>query len=258
LLSAACDSADLATTANDPFVQWVLPDKLHEISGLALTADQRLFSVTDEEAIVYELDYHTGKLVKAFAIGQPTVRADFEGIAVLNDTIWIMTSDGDLYSFLEGADGQRVPYEKHRFAFDSKCELEGLAADTSRNALILACKDAKKRKNRQIFVWSMSGEPLEFRIPEEAMADLIGTKRVNLSAIEVDPDSGNWFVLAAKQKALFELSGEGKLVGLVMRLDASRHSQPEGLAITSDGDLLVADEAGAGPATLAVYRMDRQ
>jgi len=258
LFSAACDSADVETTANDPSAQWALPDKLREISGLALTADQRLLSIADEEAIVYELDYRTGKLVKAFALGQPTVRADFEGIAVLNGTIWIMTSDGDLYSFIEGADGQRVPYEKHRFAFGKKCELEGLAADASRNALILACKDAKKRKNRQIFVWPMSGELLEFRIPEKAMADLIGTKRVNLSAIEVDPDSGNWFVLAAKQKALFELSSEGELLGLTMRLDASRHSQPEGLAITNDGHLLVADEAGAGPATLAAYRMDQQ
>jgi len=256
-LCAACEEDRIVEAANDSFVQWALPDALREISGLALTADQRLFAVSDEEAIVYELDYQTGKLVKAFALGPPTVRADFEGIAVLNDTFWLMTSDGDLYSFAEGTDGQRMHYELHEFAVENKCELEGLAADASRNALILVCKDAQKRKDRQIFVWSMSGEHLQFSLPEKAMADLIGAKRVNPSAIEVDPESGNWIVVAAKQKAVFELSPEGELLGLVRYLDAGRHAQSEGIAITNDGRLLIADEAGDGPARLAVYPMDR-
>ena len=53
----------IATESRDPdaFVQWKLPGRLREISGLALTSDERLFAVADEKAIVYELDYQVLK-----------------------------------------------------------------------------------------------------------------------------------------------------------------------------------------------------
>jgi uncharacterized protein YjiK len=251
------ESGQAVAAENKPLVQWTLPRQLREISGLALTEDQRLFAVTDEEAIVYELDYESGSLIKSFALGQPPVRGDFEGIAVLHDTIWLMTSGGDLYSSAEGADGERMTYEKHTPDFAGTCELEGIAADKLRNSLILVCKDAKKKKNRQILVWSMSGQQQHFRLPEAAMAKLIDSRRINPSGIDADPQSGNWIIIAARQKAVFELSRDGELLDVIMRLDPDRHRQPEGVAITNDGRFLIVDEANKGPARLAVYRIEQ-
>ena len=54
---------------------------MREISGLTLTDDDRLFGIADEEAIVYELDSTEGRLVKTFALGDPVVLGDFEGLA---------------------------------------------------------------------------------------------------------------------------------------------------------------------------------
>jgi len=38
-----------------------------------------------------------------------------------------------------------------------------------------------------------------------------------------------------------------------MRLDKKRHRQAEGIAVTQDGLLIIADEAGKGRARLSVY-----
>ena len=72
LVLVGCNGSPLANSApqaepDNSFRQWKLPGKLREISGLALTSDERLLAVTDESAIVYEIDYENGRLVKAFA-----------------------------------------------------------------------------------------------------------------------------------------------------------------------------------------------
>src|SRR5690606_10827394 len=112
-----------AATSN----QWRLPDKLNEISGLALTGDGRLLAITDESAIVYELDYAKGKLVKAFALGEPTERGDFEGIAWFDGQVWLVTSKGRIYQSPEGEDGERVAFEAFETGLGKSCEIEGLA-----------------------------------------------------------------------------------------------------------------------------------
>lgn len=76
--------------------QWRLPDALREISGLALTPDGHLLAVADERAVIYELNYVDGKLVRAFAFGEPPLRGDFEGIAWLNERVYLVTSEGML------------------------------------------------------------------------------------------------------------------------------------------------------------------
>lgn len=253
---AAChpdQPANSQATQNSDVVRWKLPGKLREISGLALTSDQRLLAVADEEAIVYEYDYDAGHLVKAFALGEPTVRDDFEGIAVLGDTVWLMTSKGNLYSAKEGNDGERVEYDKHKLGFKDDCELEGIAADERRRILILVCKDAKKKKDRLIYEWSVDGNYRKFRLPEAEIAAVLGKKRVHPSGIEVDPGNGNLLVIAARENVVFALSRTGDFLDVIMKLDGDLHRQSEGISVTSDGRLLIADEAGKGTATLTVY-----
>jgi uncharacterized protein YjiK len=236
------------------FQQWSLPDPLREISGLALTDDQRLLAVADEEAIVYEVDYEAGRLVKSFAFGKPVVRGDFEGIALLDDRVWLMTSDGELYSAPEGQNGEQVSFERVKTGIGRECELEGLASMASSGSLALLCKDGRDRKKLRIHVWKPGqGVTEEIRLPEKDMEDAIGKKRVRPSGLEVDLVTGDWVIVAAAQRAVFRISSDGEFRDVIMRLDADRHRQAEGIAITSDGRLLIADEGGRGRARLAVY-----
>jgi uncharacterized protein YjiK len=264
LLLAACNprtDVAAATRSGDGenFQQWKLPKRLREISGLALTADQRLLAITDEEAIVYEIDYDNGSLVKAFALGDPTLRGDFEGIAVVGDVIWLMTSDGDLIATKEAGDGERVSFTRYETGLGRYCELEGLGQDAEHQKLFLGCKESKKKRDElKIFEVSVANLPptqtADVEFSEQALAEKVGKKHMRPSALAIDPDSGNRVMLAANHRALITLAPGGALIDAIILPGKGRHKQAEGLEITRDGRLLIADEGGNGRGRLAVYR----
>ncbi len=263
LIVSACGAETPETLASDgldqgDFKQWKLPKRLREISGLALTPDERLLAVADEKAIVYELDYQEGKIIKSFAFGDPAVRADFEGIAVLGDTVWLMTSDGLLFAATEGSDGRSVPYQKYDTGHGEYCELEGLAQDRATATLLLVCKQAKsKQDDLMIFEWSASIDGIEHHrdvtVPEALIIGIIDKKRISPSGIAVDPQTGERVLVAARQGALVRLTADGGLSEAILLKKKGRHKQAEGIEMTRDGRLLIADEGGGGRARLAVY-----
>jgi len=263
LLGCNTEPAELAEGKAGPdpsFQQWKLPKKLRELSGLALTSDERLLGVTDEIAIVYEIDYENGRLVKAFAFGDPAIRGDFEGIAVLEDTVWLMTSKGDIFGAREGADGEHVSFQHFDTGLGKYCELEGLGQDRVNNLLVLACKKMnKKRGELKLFDLSVTDSDVsvvdDMLLPEKAIAELIDSKHVNPSGVAIEAESGRRIMVAARQRAIFQLSGDGELIDAILLQKKKRHKQAEGIEITSDGRLLIADEGGDGKARLAVYRM---
>ncbi len=240
--------------------QWKLPGKLNEISGLALTDDGRLFATADEEAIIYELDYDQGRLIKAFALGKPTVRADFEGIAIIDGRFFLTTSDGDIYSAPEGADGERVSYRKYVTEIGEHCEIEGLAA--LHDKLLLLCK--KVRSNDlidalSIFAWaSRTGKLLPadlIELPESEILGQLEMDRISPSGLAVDSATGHLLIVAAHQQALIETTIDGNLIQAQEMPLAGRHQQAEGIEITRTGRLLISDEGGSRKARIAVYRM---
>ncbi len=263
-LVACGQSQPGAQTSFDPtardVVQWKLPKQLDEISGLALSSDGRLFAHDDERAIIYQIDPQRGKLVKAFALGKPVARGDFEGIALADMDFYLMTSDGRLYRAVEGADGEHVTYEVTDTGLGADCELEGLAYDPLRKVLLASCKSPRIASLNgwvAIFAWSIQRREVDrnasIRVSEKALADPIGAHRFNPSAIEIAHDGAHVWLLSGRQHALAEIDLDGHVTS-VTRLSAPRHRQPEGLALSSNGDLMIADEAGHGRAKLAIYR----
>jgi len=241
-------------------VRWNLPKRLNEVSGLAFSADDRLFAHDDERAIIYEIDWHDGRIVKAFALGEPTIADDFEGIAIADLGFYLVTSSGVLYRAAEGSDGAHVPYERIDTGTGRRCEIEGLAYDTRRNVLLLGCKSPRESglKDRvSVFAWSPErraiDEQASFSVPEPLFTTPLGTPHFDPSSVEVSRDGSRLYLLAGRQHALAAVELNGNVVA-VTRLSAKRHRQPEGLAIGPAGELIIADEAGGGRATLAIYR----
>ncbi len=62
-------------------------------------------------------------------------------------------------------------------------------------------------------------------------------------------------MVAARQHAIVQLSRDGGLINAIILPKKKRHRQAEGVEITNDGRLLIADEGGDGNARLAVYRL---
>lgn len=244
--------------------QWKLPDKLNEISGLALTADRRLLGITDETAIVYELDYEEGRLVKAFALGEPVVKGDFEGIATADGRVWLVTSRGDIFESREGEDGERVDFARYETGLGRQCEIEGLAYRRTDEVLLVLCKGLKRGSDLDrlaIFAWSTRRQEVladdTILLPDGEIAMAIRSNRLQPSGIAIEERSGHLFIVAARQRAVIELDPAGRFLFATVLPLASRHRQAEGIEMLPTGELLIADEGGGHRARLAIYRPER-
>lgn len=245
------------TFGEDSRTGWRLPKVLREISGLTLAPDGRLFAVNDERAAVYEVDYETGRLVKVFGLGEPLVRGDFEGLAYADGLFWLVTSDGRLYAAAEGADGEHVSYSVFDTDFGRLCEIEGLAYDPRRARLLLGCKEMRGGEGLMILAWdprTRAADPAgAIRLPLGPVLAALDERRLRPSGIAVDPAGGSLLIVAARERAIVELDANGDFLAAIMLPDKERHRQAEGLEITRDGRLMVADEGGRGRGRLTVY-----
>ena len=77
------------------------------------------------------------------------------------------------------------------------------------------------------------------------VAGRIGANRFRPSGIELHPVSGNYFVVAARQRAIAEVTPAGTGPGRPAVRSAVA-SQIEGIAFAPDGALIVADEGREG------------
>ena len=232
----------------------VLPAALREISGLAMHHGT-LLAHDDELGRIYSINPSTGAIA-GFATLRGPVRDDFEGIAVLGDTVWLMTSAGRLYGVQASASSTPVAFVLRHTGLGKRCELEGLAADEANGVLLLPCKTPTKNGGGVVvYRWNVAGGKLA--VPgtvSASAADLrrAGSPRLRPSAIEAVPGSNHLLVLSSSPPALLELDAIGAARGYA-RL-SNRHTQPEGLAISASGDLYVSDEGAGGRATLSLYR----
>jgi uncharacterized protein YjiK len=246
-----------------PADRWELPRELDEISGLAIDANGRLFAHGDERAIIYQLDPATHQVVKRFAFGRPAVHGDFEGIAFAGDRLVLTTSDGLLYLGREGRDGEAVPYTVQVTGVGRLCEVEGLAYEPGDRLLLMACKVPRTRSLRDrvaVLGWSLERRELapapRLFVPLARVTRRLGGSTFHPSDFYRDARTGHAFLVAARERAIAELTPAGEVVQ-VSRLRHALHRQPEGLAFTADGALLVADEANGKRATLTVYLPSR-
>ena len=260
-LTEALANADSGSARGKPVARWLLPPELAEISGLVLTPDGRLFAHDDESSRITEIDYRRGTVIKKFFVGKGKegVRGDFEGLACAQDRFYLLSSDGTLYEFREGAEGERVDYTVHDTRLGKECEFEGVAYDSTANALILACKDVRKEQFKDMLVlyrYSLGDSGgtgiSELTVPCSEAIGANDWKKLHPTDITVDPFSGNYVLVAGPEKALVVLSPACAVV--FSRPLGGRHPQAEGIAITRDGILIISDESTKAAATITLYR----
>jgi len=225
-----------------------LTKELNEISGLAITGDDRLFAHNDEIGTIYELDIETGNILNQFNLGKKKLKNDFEGIAVVQDSLFMVTSSGVIYKFSYSDDEKNVDYEKFKTILSAKNNVEGLCYDKATNSLLIACKEyAGKNLKRYKAIYSFNlyrhkllEEP-RYLINLDSLKNKFNINNFSPTGIEVHPYSGNVFVLSSHEKAIVELSSNGELLNAV-KLKSKNHPQPEGISFLSDLTLLISDE----------------
>jgi hypothetical protein len=258
-LEAARTRAD--TGSDTPLTRWLLPPGLAEISGLGLTADQRLLTHNDEVGRVFEVNYRRGVIVKSFWVGDQILRDDFEAIAVAGDRVFLLASTGKLYQFAEGTNGSHVPFTLHDTGLGTECEFEGLAYDSAANALVLACKNVLAAGLKDFVVLyrysltdTTASRVARVTIPLDRVIGTNVWKGFTPSDIEVDPGSGDYVIVASQEKAILRVTPAGEVVWA--RALPPGQDMAEGIALTRDSLLILSDESASAstPADITLYR----
>ena len=151
---AACADAQSRPAATCASTTWrrapssriELPGVLAEVSGIAYTPDGRLLAQGDESAVIYQVEFPGGRVVKRFAIGDAggPLLGDFEDIQVVGDRVFLVTSEGQLVEAKEGA------RRRHRARREPDPRpqggVRGRGAELGRGVLARCCSSARRRR----------------------------------------------------------------------------------------------------------------
>ena len=237
--------------------QWIMPPQLREISGLVPTSRGTVLTHDDNAGRIYEVDPKTGILLKGFSlIGNQ--KEDFEAITIAGDDIFLMASDGKLFRFREGADGQQVQFIMFDPGLKKACEFEGLAYQSDSTRLLMVCKrvhDTPNPRELRIYRLPLPLNHATITAVKIPLDDVIGSnqwKDFRPSDMAIDPSTQNVVVIASHEKGLAVIKPDGEVV----RSEPlpGDHRQAEGVAVTRDGLLIISDEANVLPAQMTLYR----
>jgi uncharacterized protein YjiK len=250
-------TADATPDKVVPLAMWIMPSQLREISGLAMTSRGTVLTHDDNSGRISEIDPKTGILVKSFSL-LGNQKEDFEAITIAGNDIYLMASDGKLFRFREGADGQQVQFIMFDSGLGKQCEFEGLTYEADGKRLVMACKRlVDKAAPKEVLLYRMP-LPLNratftgLRVP---LSDIVGPnawKDFRPSDITIDPFTKNYVLISSHENGLLVLTPEGDVVRSGPL--PGEHQQAEGVAITNDSILLISDEANVKPAAITLYK----
>ena len=246
------DSTVLPYNLDQPDAAFALPAELVEISGLTAFDSTHLAAVQDEEGIIYILDRETARIT---AQGRFSGDGDYEGIEIVDGIVWMLRSDGVLYS-TRPAFSRQMESIRHDMGLHANCDAEGLAFDAPANRLLITCKEHPGRglrRRRAIYAFDLATErriEAPVYLIDRAGLDAPG-QPFKPSALAIHPSSGHLYVLSSVRNVLVLLdrADSGHILE-AHTLPEHLFPQPEGLAFFPDGTLFIANEGVNGPATL--------
>ena len=246
-----------------PERQFYLPESLTEVSGLTVASGDSVYAHDDNFAIVYEIDLTHERVVKAFALGNPTVKGDFEDITANHGHVYLLTSDGRIFEAPVGENRKRVLYNVYDTGVGVHCETEGLADGPNDGEFLILCKKAHEvalKDRLVIYLWSLHDRtPVAapwLNVTLDGLVEALDQANFHPSAFVWRRDKGTLIIVSAKGHSAIEIDLQGRLVDRI-KLDKQLHPQPEGLTVMPDGRLIVSDEGTKGHGKISVYGVPR-
>jgi len=130
-----------------PAGKYKLPKYLEEISGLSYYGKGKIACVQDEKAFIYMLNLEKEKIVDKYDFGSD---ADYEDIAVVGKTAYILRNNGHIYRIKNFTKKDRK-VKKYNTELKEKNDTEGIAFDPASNALLIACKGSPSIDKDQLY-----------------------------------------------------------------------------------------------------------
>lgn len=231
------------------FERWDMPSNLTEISGIALVSPTVFACVQDEVGEIFLYNTVTRRVEKSIRFSGA---GDYEGIAVVGTTAWVMRADGLLFE-VENFAGASPTVVEHPTSFTTAQDVEGLCLDEPRKRLLLAVKgkDPVSKDYRGVYPFDLATKKLLLTpVYKIDAADGKGKNSgVQPSDIELHPRTGELYILDGPASGLLILGPDG-VERAHLKFSKRDFPQPEGIAITATGDLYISNEGGKGIGTI--------
>jgi len=271
LIIAACQShpAEEKNFTNPPGynlnrpVTYKLPPSLDEISGIVYDAkDNSVLAINDERGWLYKVHLKDDIDLKKWHYSKG---ADFEDLVLVDSTFYVLESNGNIIQFRYFTPDS-VQVKEHDFPIGGRNEFEILYHDKNKNQLILLCKDceADDKNSLTAYAFNLDSSAYEhtptYVIDIRKIEDLMDEKKLRFkpSAATINPLTGELFIISSINKVLVvaDLSGVPKQV---YKINPRLYKQPEGIAFTPRGDLLISNEsADIGAANILLFKYNKR
>ena len=222
-----------------------LPNKYKEISGIwPLQGLTSLAFVQDEAIRIYQFDLSSEEITKYAKHGP----GDSEDIVILGNSAYILQA-GERPAIYEMIDYMEGSSQCNRYdlSLNEKYDPEGLCYDAKENRLLIACKASpiKGDTKRKIFSFDIqsgkrSNSPV-FTIDSQDFLDS-GGDTFNPSGIAIHPI----YLIGTKGVKMIVCYGLDGSFKCAERLDKDQFKQPEGIAFSESGELIICSEGKKG------------
>ncbi len=254
---------------------YILPQILTEISGITEVDAASIACIHDEHETVFLYDINKSQIIRQVFTG---VSGDFEGLARVNKTIYVLRSDGQLTE-IAGFDSDKFKRTTYPTNIPWR-DNEGLCYDSKNNRLLIAPKetpgkDSGHKDFRLIYAFSLSTkksvpEPVlrldlnaikKFALDKKIKVPMKGKKdkkkeepdiKLQISAIGIHPVTGRLYVLSGPERLLFVFDMKGHIV-FMERLSGDLFKQPEGITFMKNGDMFISNEGKEKAPTLVRF-----
>ncbi|MES2375905.1 MAG: SdiA-regulated family protein [Bacteroidota bacterium] len=227
-----------------------MSEGLLEISGIAFHHGNpdSLYAEQDEKGHIYYLKLGDKKTPGYSKFGKS---GDYEDIAILNNQVVILRSDGVFFTFPfnQVRSGEIADVQKQEGMLPSG-EYESMYADEKTNQLYVLCKncsdDTKKSSSGYIFKMAANGaitQSGQFSVDVKDIEAQTGKKKgaFRPSAFAKNQSTNEWYILSSVNKLIVVTDAAFKIKG-VYPISPSLFIQPEGIAFDNQNSLYISNE----------------
>ncbi|MBC3538543.1 SdiA-regulated domain-containing protein [Rufibacter sediminis] len=243
--------------------KWEVPAILREVSGIAFLGDGRFACVQDEAGVIFVYNTKTNQIEKQVTFG---AAGDYEGIALVGSTAYVVRSDGHLFEV--GNWQTAAPaIKEYSTPLTEAHNVECLTYDAKQNRLLLAIKGEEpgSPEFKGVYAFDLSAKTLSAqpifklnlkdpKLPQGTAKSL--SKTWQPSEIALHPVTGDIYLTEASNPQLFILNANGSIKERLKLSDADFY-KPEGIAFSPSGELFISNEGKKDPANILLVNLSQ-
>jgi uncharacterized protein YjiK len=233
-------------------ITWLLPETLLEVSGIAWLDADHFACVQDEMGTVFLFNVRLNKIDREIPFGP---KGDYEGIAIVDKSLYVLRADGALFA-IENFPGAERKVKMYTTGLKEKQDSESLTYDKKNNRLLIAVKgpDPNSSDYKGIYSFDLKSKSMlptpvyKINLNDKIFEDVNKGKPKNSispSDLAIHPTTGDLYILEGTKPKLLIMNKTGALLSL-HELKGPDFPQPEGISFSPDGKMYISNEGNKG------------